>query len=121
MKRAGVLAIAALAVAPAFAGEADVLDVRYVQASDGTYIFDVTLRHAGDEPGHHIDRWEIVGPDGAVIAVCPVDAPKGGMTFVSILGDVEIGEAVAAVTVRAHDIVHGHGGAELTVDMKGSL
>lgn len=117
-----LLAALCLSAAPAFAGEADVVDVRYVQASDGTYTFDVTVRHADAGPDHFADRWEIVGPDGAVIATRILAHPHvEEQPFTRGLAGVEIDEDVEEVTVRAHDGLHGFGGVEMTVEMKGRL
>lgn len=111
-----------LFVAPAFAGEADVIDVRYMQASDGSYTFDVTVRHADAGPDHFADRFEIVGPDGVVIAARVLAHPHvGEQPFARSLGGVEIADDVEEVTVRAHDSVHGYGGVEMVVEMKGRL
>ncbi|MFZ1680814.1 MAG: hypothetical protein WAT70_07315 [Rhizobiaceae bacterium] len=113
---------ALLLAAPALAGEADVIDVRYAQASDGSYAFDVTVRHADEGWDHYADRWEIVGPDGAVIAARVLLHPHvDEQPFTRSLAGIEIAEEVAEVTVRAHDSVHGYGGAEVTVAMRGSL
>lgn len=107
---------------PTFAGEADVVDVRYAQASDGTFAFEVTLRHADAGWDHYADRWEIVGPDGTVIATRVLAHPHvDEQPFTRGLSGVEIGDDVAEVTVRAHDSVHGYGGQEMTVALKGSL
>ncbi len=107
---------------PAFAGEADVLGVEYRQASDGTYTFDVTVRHADTGWDHYADRWEIVAPDGTVLATRLLAHPhETEQPFTRSLSGIEIAEDIAEVTVRAHDSVHGHGGIEMTVALKGSL
>ena len=42
----GLLGLALLGAGPAFAGEADVVEVKATQASDGTWRFDVAVLHA---------------------------------------------------------------------------
>ncbi len=107
---------------PAHAGEADVLGVLYRQASDGTYTFDVTVRHADTGWDHYADRWEIVAPDGTVLATRVLAQPHvDEQPFTRSLSGIEIAEDIAEVTVRAHDSEHGHGGIEMTVALKGSL
>lgn len=116
-----VLPVLVLA-APAVAGEADVLHVDYRQASDGSYTFDVTVRHADTGRDHYADRWEIVGPDGTVLATRVLAHPhETEQPFTRSLSGIEIPDDIAEVTVRAHDSVHGHGGIEMTVALKGSL
>jgi hypothetical protein len=85
------------------AGEADVVDVQVMRAGDGTWRFDVTVRHADTGWDHHADAWEVVAPDGTV------------QPFTRSLSGVAIPDGVTEVTVRAHDSVDGYGGAEVTV------
>ena len=74
-----------------FAGEADVVAVEARQGSDGSWRFDVTLRH-GDEGWDHY-------------------------AFTRSLSGVVIPDNLVSVVVRGHDLVHGLGGKELQVDL----
>ena len=56
-----------LSAASALAGEADVVGVRYEQSSDGSYVFHVTVRHDDTGWEHYADKWQVIGPDGAVL------------------------------------------------------
>lgn len=104
------------------AGEADVVAATYSQASDGSYTFEVTVRHADTGWDHYADRWEIVGPDGSVLAARLLAHPhETEQPFSRSLPNVEIPDDVSEVTIRAHDSVHGYGGAEITLALKGSL
>lgn len=102
---------------PAYGGEADVLEVQ-VNGAEGTYRFEVTVRHADVGWDHYADAWEIVGPDGEVIATRELAHPHvEEQPFTRSLLSVEIPDGIAEVTVRARDSVHGHGGEEITVEL----
>jgi hypothetical protein len=68
---------------------ADVLHVKAVQATDGTWTFHVTVRHPDTGWEDYADGWDVVA--------VPPD--------------------VAQVHVRAHDLVDGYGGREVVVDL----
>ena len=70
--RANLVLLVALACSfqaslPALAGEADVIAVTHTRAADGTYRFDVAVRHADAGWEHYADKWQVIGPDGAVL------------------------------------------------------
>ena len=113
-----VLGAAALWAVPATvgAGEADVVGVEVSRSPDGTYAFDVTVRHADEGWEHYADRWEVLAPDGTVLGTRTLLHPHvTEQPFTRSLDGVEVPDDVDAVTVRAHDSVHGLGGAEATV------
>jgi len=102
--------------APVMAGEADVVDVEVTKQGDHTYRFDVTVRHADEGWEHYADRWDVVGPDGAVLGARELLHPHvNEQPFTRSLTGVAIPADIAEVTIRAHDSVHGLGGAERTV------
>ncbi|MGF1606303.1 MAG: hypothetical protein ACFB22_08185 [Rhodothalassiaceae bacterium] len=106
----------AVFAAPCIAGEADVLDVQVSRQSNGTFRFAVTVRHADTGWEHYADRWEIVGPDGQILATRTLAHPHvNEQPFTRALSGVAIPAGVTDVTVRAHDRVHGYGGAEKVV------
>jgi hypothetical protein len=115
----GVLALIAPSPDAARAGEADVLGVEYQIAADGTYRFDVTVRHVDDGWEHYADRWQVLAPDGTVLGervlLHPHDTEQ---PFTRSLGGVAVPEDITTVTVRADDSRHGWGGAELTIDLR---
>jgi hypothetical protein len=121
MKRTLALAVgwAGLALAgAAAAGEADVLDVKVQREPAGTWRFAVTLRHADEGLKHYADRWEVVAPDGKVLATRVLEHPHVKEQPVTrSLAGVKIPAGVKRVTVRAHDKVHGAGGKELTIEL----
>lgn len=110
-----VIALTLLPATTALAGKADVLKVNITQQGD-SYRFDVTVAHEDTGWDHYADAWEVVGPDGKVLGVRTLAHPhENEQPFTRSLGGVKIPAGVDAVTVRAHDKVHGWGGAEVTV------
>ncbi len=102
----------------AWAGKADVVAVEVVRAADGSYRFNVSVLHADTGWSHYADRWEVVAPDGAVLATRVLHHPHvGEQPFTRGLGGVRIPEGMTSVAVRARDSVHGYGGAEMTVEV----
>ena len=101
-----------------FAGEADVVAVEARQGSDGSWRFDVTLRHGDEGWDHYADRWDIVGPDGTVYGKRVLaHSHVNEQPFTRILSGVVIPDNLVSVVVRGHDLVHGLGGKELQVDL----
>lgn len=113
----GVFAILFMILSPAvLAGEADVVAVEVAKQRDGKYRFDVTVRHADEGWEHYADRWDVVGPDGDVLGSRELLHPHvNEQPFSRSLTGVAIPNDVEGVTIRAHDSVHGLGGAEMTV------
>jgi hypothetical protein len=98
------------------AGEADVVDVEVMRAGDGTWRFDVTVRHADTGWDHYADAWEVVAPDGTVLGTRTLLHPHvDEQPFTRSLSGVAIPDDITEVTVRAHDSVDGYGGREVVV------
>ena len=115
-----VALISMLLLAPtmAGAGEADVVGVTVDQAANGTYRFDVSVTHADEGWDHYADAWAVVAPDGAVLGERVLAHPHvGEQPFTRSLSGVQIPDGIQKVTLRAHDKVHGLGGAEITVTL----
>ncbi|MDZ7747812.1 MAG: hypothetical protein U5K43_02405 [Halofilum sp. (in: g-proteobacteria)] len=105
---------------PAPAGEADVLEARARAGADGRYRFTVTVAHADTGWDHYADRWEVVAPDGAVLATRVLHHPHTNeQPFTRSLGGVEIPADISRVELRAHDSVHGLGGATRSIELPG--
>ena len=103
---------------PAMAGEADVLQARAEQQQDGAWRFDVTVRHADTGWEHYADAWEILTPDGKLLAKRVLLHPHvQEQPFTRSLDGVRIPPAVKQVRIRAHDKVHGYGGKELLLTL----
>ena len=108
----------AIGVHTALAGEADVIAVDAHRSSDGTYRFNVTVRHMDTGWEHYADRWDIVAPDGTVIASRVLAHPHvDEQPFTRSLSGVRIPNGVTQVTIRAHDNVHELGGNTITINI----
>ena len=113
-----VAAALALAASVAAAGEADVVAARAERQPDGRYRFVVTLRHADSGWSHYADGWQVLAPDGRVLATRVLRHPHvDEQPFTRDLADVEIPEDLRRVVIRARDSKHGAGGAEVQVDL----
>ncbi len=99
------------------AGEADVVGVVVRADGPGTYSFDVTVRHADAGWKHYADRWEVLTADGkTVLATRTLLHPhEDEQPFTRSLAGVRLPPGTTVVVVRAHDSVHGYGGAEKRV------
>jgi len=101
-----------------WAGEADVIDVRASKSAPATYSFHVTVQHADTGWDHYADKWDVVGPDGTILGTRVLLHPHvNEQPFTRSLSGVKIPADTKAVTVRAHDKVHGWGGKTITVDL----
>lgn len=108
--------------APVLAGQADVqaAEVQCRPAPGGRPAsvcqFSVTLKHADTGWDHYANRYEIVEPEGEVIATRILRHPHvDEQPFTRSIGRVRIMHDVERVEVRAGDLVHGLGGATMTV------
>lgn len=100
------------------AGEANVEAVKVTKAADGTYTFAVTVRHGDTGWDHYADRWEVLGPDGAVLGTRVLLHPhEDEQPFTRSLSAVAIPRGLTRVRVRAHDKVHGFGGEEKDITL----
>ncbi len=110
---------------PASAANADVDFVRVTQSADGTWSFSVTVRHPDTGWEDYADGWDVVLPDGTVVKANPSDPftrlllhpHENEQPFTRSQSGLLIPDDVTTVTVRAHDIVDGFGGATVTVDL----
>jgi hypothetical protein len=113
-----VLLTGLLVASAAAAGEADVLDVKVFRQGGGTFRFVATVRHDDEGWKHYADRWEVLAPDGTVLATRVLRHPHvDEQPFTRALPGVRIPENVEWVTVRARDSEHGLGGAEVAVEI----
>ncbi len=115
---ATIASCAALMAAPASAGEANVVAVEARPAAGGGWRFEVTVRHADEGWDHYADKWDIVAPDGRVLGTRVLYHPHVDEQPFTRSHGVQVPTDVDTVTVRAHDKIHGYGGAEMTVKLK---
>ena len=108
----------AIASATARAGEADVVTVKATPESGDYWRFDVTVAHADTGWTHYADKWDVLDPNGKNLGTRVLAHPhEDEQPFTRSLGGIFIPPGVAAVTVRAHDLVHGYGGRDMTVEL----
>ncbi len=117
---AAILALSAPMPNAASAGEADVVAVEATPMGGGKFRFDVAVRHADAGWKHYADRFEVLAPDGTVLGTRVLVHPHDNeQPFTRSLVGVVIPAGLARVTVRAHDKVHGYGGATMTIARPG--
>jgi len=102
-------------------------DVEFVRAVNNgeTWTFHVTVRHPDTGWEDYADGWDVVLPDGTVLKANSDDPftrlllhpHENEQPFTRSQSGLTIPEEVTQVTVRAHDLVDGFGGAEVTVDL----
>ncbi|MEL7490505.1 MAG: hypothetical protein AAGJ73_07275 [Pseudomonadota bacterium] len=102
-----------------FAGEADVIDATAKKTGDGVYRIAATVRHADDGWDHYANRWEVLDKDGVVLATRVLAHPHDDeQPFTRSLSGIKIPGGADFVIIRAHDSVHGYGGAEFKLVLK---
>lgn len=103
---------------------ADVEFVRAVKQED-TWTFYVTARHPDTGWDDYADGWDVVLPNGTVILPDPAEPftrlllhpHETEQPFTRSQSGIRIPQGVTQVTVRAHDLVDGYGGAVIVVDL----
>lgn len=101
------------------AGAADVVAAR-VECAASRCSFVVTLRHDDEGWSHYADAWQVLSPDGEVLATRILRHPHvAEQPFTRSLHGVEIPAGLTSFRVRARDKVHGLGGEERIVELPG--
>jgi hypothetical protein len=111
-----IFLVALFLATPAFAGKANVIDVKVTVESESTFSFDVTIR--SDDTGweKYANRFEVLSPDGKVLGTRVLAHPhETEQPFTRELSGVTVPAGITEVLVRAHDSVEGYGGAEMKV------
>jgi hypothetical protein len=104
---------------------ADVEFVRATLEADGTWRFDVTVRHPDTGWEDYADGWDVVTPDGLVLKASEDDLftrllvhpHENEQPFTRSQSGIVVPDSVTVVVVRAHDLVDGFGGREVEVDL----
>jgi len=107
----------ALLVSPVMAGEADVIAAKASNSGGNSWRVDATVEHADEGWDHYANAFEVLGPDGTVLETRVLFHPHVNEQPFTRSVSVKVPEGVTQITVRAVDSVHGHGGAETTVDL----
>ncbi len=119
---AGLLTLSRAALPwSAMAGAADVVGVDVTAEGGGSFSFVATVRHADEGWEHYADRWDVVAVDGATVYGERVlhHPHVNEQPFTRSLRGVSVPAGVREVMVRAHDKVHGFGGATMAVTLPG--
>ena len=112
------LLITVFCITAAVAGEADVVAVEFRCNDSRVCRFNVTVAHADDGWEHYANKWEVLSPDGELLGTRELLHPHiDEQPFTRSLSNVSIPQDLSAVVIRAHDLVHGYGGAEMTVQL----
>jgi hypothetical protein len=105
---------------------ADVLAVEaFDKGGDGGWTFKVTVAHPDTGWQDYCDGWDVVTDQGEVLKRNPADPftrlllhpHESEQPFTRSQGGIIIPEGVKQLTVRAHDLVDGFGGLEITLDL----
>ena len=89
-----------------------------MKVGDDRYRFQVTLRHEDTGWDHFANAWEVLGPDGEILATRVLGHPHvNEQPFTRSLSGVKIPKDIKVVTLRARDLVHGYGGRTLKVTL----
>ena len=105
--------------------DADVIFVSASQTGDERWSFSVTVAHPDTGWEDYADGWDVVLPDGTVAKASESDPftrlllhpHETEQPFTRSQSNIPIPADIETVTVRAHDIVHGWGGAEIVVNL----
>jgi hypothetical protein len=104
---------------------ADVEFVRAVQSSDGSWTFHVTVRHPDTGWEDYADGWDIVVPDGQVLKSGAAEKftrlllhpHENEQPFTRSQSSIVVPDGVTILVVRAHDLIDGFGGRQISVDL----
>ena len=99
------------------ADEANVVSAVINHSFDDVYNFDVTVKHKDEDWNHFANGWEVISPEGKVLAVRVLHHPHTKEQPFTRSMPVRIPDGISKVTIRAHDSVHDYGGCELTIEI----
>ncbi|PVZ65773.1 hypothetical protein DC094_17590 [Pelagibaculum spongiae] len=104
--------------AATIAGEVDVVDAKVTKNNDGSYDFSVSLLHADSGWDHYANRWELLDNQQNILATRTLHHPhENEQPFTRSLHRVKIPAGVKQILVRGHDLVHGYGGKQMTIEL----
>lgn len=102
------------------AGEADIIAAELHPEGGDRFRVSATVAHADTGWEHYADAFDVLGPDGTLLATRILHHPHvNEQPFTRSLSGVEIPTGIAEVTIRARDSVHGYGGAVVVLPVPG--
>ena len=105
-----LLALAFLVAGPTFASEASVLDATVEAEPGGTYAFTATVNHDDKGWTDYADRFDILTPEGKVIASRTIYSPHvGKMPVVRSIAHIDVPIGITQVIIQAHSSADGPG------------
>ncbi len=121
----GLLNMANMEKSMAGDADADVTNVRAIDSGAAGWTFHVTVAHPDTGWDDYCNGWDVVTEDGEVLK------KNSGDQFTRLLlhpheieqpftrsqSGITIPNGIQSVTVRAHDIVDGFGGKQITLDL----
>ncbi|WP_199899553.1 hypothetical protein [Sneathiella glossodoripedis] len=81
------------------------------------YRFSVTVSHTDTGWDHYADKWEVLDLQGNVLAARVLMHPHVDEQPFTRSMKISIPMHIKRVRIRAHDSVHGYGGAIIDVDL----
>jgi hypothetical protein len=113
------LLAALLLATPAFADEPVIEDVAARQSSDGTWRFDVTIRHPDTGWDHYADGWRVLDMAGRELGMRVLYHPHvNEQPFTRSLSGVAIPEGTQQVQIQARDLPEGWNKSTVIVDLR---
>ncbi|MBV6658218.1 MAG: hypothetical protein KI785_10685 [Devosiaceae bacterium] len=110
--------LAAAATGAVWAGEADIVGGSATLNGDGSWTVSATVAHADTGWEHYADRFDVLAPDGTVLAERVLLHPHVNEQPFTRSVRATIPDDVDTITLRAHDSVHGLGGATLEITLE---
>ena len=102
----------------AIADSAEVVDASAECNQNSQCTFNVTVRHSDKGWDHYANRWEVLTPDGNIIAVRVLRHPHiHEQPFTRSLSQVTVPMDLKRVKIRAHDSVHKYGNKDFSLDL----
>lgn len=106
-------------------GNADVIYVKAIEGLDNKWTFEVTVTHPDTGWEDYVNGWDIMLEDGTVFKLDPnstftrllLHPHVNEQPFTRNQDGIELPDNTEKVLVRAHDLIDGFGGKEVTVDL----
>lgn len=103
-----------LSLAPAHADRPTAIGARVIMVGEDRYQFEVNIAHVDDSWEHFVDRWEVVGKGGKILATDRLYYPRIGENIVwRFLKGIKVDPGTEWVVYRLHDLKDGYGREKL--------
>jgi len=104
-----------------FANEVEVVNVKATQASNKSWRFSVTLKHADAGWDHYANEWQVIALDNKILGTRTLYHPHvKEQPFTRSLDNIKIPDSIKIIRIIAKDTVHGLStkAAELNLETK---